>query len=120
MALGWQARIVMGAALALLGGCASTDKADSDEPGAEKTHYVLKLGDTIPHPKPLPARTDVMVEWHYSNGATSLSPGFRGWDFDGDTRFEMVEVLSDEGQRQAMVFDFDGDGRIDMVKDLAK
>jgi hypothetical protein len=102
-------------ALALPAACV-TDKPEGPE-GAERTHYTLKEGQKIKYPKPLPDRTDIAVEWHYSNGATTTSDGFRGWDLNGDDRYEMVEVLNDDGTTRAYVYDFDGDGKVDLVKD---
>ncbi len=98
-------------------GCV-TDKPEGPE-GAQRTHYTLKEGNRTKYPKPLPDRTDIAIEWHYSNGATSTADGFRGWDLDGDDRYEMVEVLNDDGSTQSYVYDFDGDGRVDLVKEKA-
>lgn len=92
-------------------GCATTEPA-MDGP-AVKTHYTLTTGSTIIHPGMLPRETPVFIEWHYSNGDKVKSRGFTGWDFDGDGRFEMVDVHGDSPATQATVFDFDGDGTID-------
>lgn len=92
-------------------GCATTEEAAPKAP--EKTHYTLSTGQTTVHPGLLPRETPVFVEWHYSNGDKKSQQGFTGWDFDGDGRFEMVEVLNDEASVQATIFDFDGDGQID-------
>lgn len=103
------------ASLALAAGCV-TDKPESTE-GATRTHYTLKEGKKTKYPKPLPDRTDIGIEWHYSNGASQDAPGFRGWDMNGDERDEMVEVLNDDGTTKAYVFDFDGDGKVDFEKE---
>ena len=101
-------------AVSLVTGCATSG---ADESGAiTKTHYTLKLGEVIPSHPPLPSRTNIQVTWHLSNGGTEDVLGYRGWDFNGDQRFEMVEVLEVDGKVQARVFDFDGDGRIDRVQ----
>lgn len=94
-----------------LAGCATTETAAPT--GPEKTHYTLATGQTTVHPGLLPRETPVFVEWHYSDGDKKSRQGFTGWDFDGDGRFEMVEVLNDDATVQATVFDFDGDGQID-------
>ena len=52
----------------------------------------------------------------YKNGDRKTQTGFRGWDMDGDGRFELLEVLDPDGTVQARVYDFDGDGRIDLKK----
>lgn len=98
----------------LAAGCATT--TPDEMTGATKTHYTLKLGEMIPNHAPLPARTNIQVTWHYSNGASESLDGYRGWDFDGDQRFEMVEVMGADGKVQTRVYDFDGDGRIDLVQ----
>lgn len=105
--------VVLGA----LCGCV-TDKPEGPE-GAERTHYTLKQGQKTSNPRPLPDQTDIAVEWHYSNGATTTADGFRGWDLVGDGRYEMIEVLNEDGSTQSYVYDFDGDGRVDLVKDKA-
>lgn len=104
-------------ALASPAGCV-TDKPESTE-GATRTHYTLKEGKKTKYAKPLPDRTDIGVEWHYSNGATKDGAGFRGWDVDGDDRYDMVEVLNDDGSTKSYVYDFDGDGQVDLEKDKA-
>lgn len=96
-------------------GCV-TDKPEGPE-GAERTHYTLKEGKKTKYPKPLPDRTDIEIEWYYANGASTTADGFRGWDVDGDDRYEMVEVLNADGSTQSFVYDFDGDGRVDLVKE---
>ena len=59
----------------------------NDGEPAERTHYTLKEGKKTKFPKPLPDRTDIEVEWHYSNGSTTNVAGFRGWDLDSDDRY---------------------------------
>jgi hypothetical protein len=99
---------------AALTGCVTTEDetVDLNKP----THYTLRRGPTVQHAAPLPAQTDVLVDWHYKNGDRKTQTGFRGWDMDGDGRFELLEVLDPDGTVQARVYDFDGDGRIDLKK----
>lgn len=99
------------AGLFLVVGCATTETAVPKEP--HKTHYTLSKGETTIHPGLLPRETPVNLEWHYSNGDKKAHRGFTGWDFDGDGRYEMVEVLAEDSSMTATVFDFDGDGKID-------
>lgn len=108
--------VLFGALLLSPLGCV-TGEPEGPE-GAVRTHYTLKEGQKTKYPKPLPDRTDIEVQWHYSNGATTNSDGFRGWDLDGDDRYEMVEVLNEDGTTQSYVYDFDGDGSVDLVKDV--
>lgn len=115
--MGRKTSVTLGILLLLAVGCATPDPSDTD-PGAERTHYTLKEGKKTTHVSPLPDQTDIMVDWHYSNGAVKTNEGFRGWDMDKDDRYELVEVLNDDGTTQAYVFDFDGDGRVDLVKDV--
>jgi len=98
------------------GACASGG-GDADEDGLKDTHYTLKMGRQKRHPEPLPSETAILVERHDSKGGSRTNEGFRGWDFDGDGRFEMVEVLGEDGKVQAVVYDFDGDGTVDLKKD---
>ena len=92
-------------------GCSTTDSA-KDAP-VTKTHYLLTTGDSEVHQGLLPNETPVFVEWHYSNGDRKKQKGFTGWDFDGDGRFEMVDVLAEDHGVDTTIFDFDGDGKID-------
>jgi hypothetical protein len=105
------------AVLLLAVGCVTAEPEGPET--AERTHYTLKEGKKVKNPKPLPDQTDIEVVWHYSNGATTTVDGFRGWDLDGDERYDMVEVLNEDGTTQSYVYDFDGDGRVDLVKDKA-
>ena len=77
---------------------------------------MLRLGPKHPQARPLPDETDILIEWHYSDGSTTRTVGFRGWDFDRDGRFEMVEVLDPSAHVTRRVLDFDGDGRIDVIQ----
>jgi hypothetical protein len=99
---------------AAAGGCVTTEDETADP--HKPTHYTLRRGPTAEHAAPLPAQTDVLVDWHYANGDRKTQTGFRGWDMDGDGRFELLEVLGPDGQVQARVYDFDGDGEIDLKK----
>jgi hypothetical protein len=93
--------------------CASTDEKSDEN---IKTHYTLTLGKTKVHGEPLANETMIKVNWHHANGDVKTVDGFRGWDFDYDGRFEMIEVLSESGEPQTYVFDFDADGVIDAVQ----
>jgi hypothetical protein len=96
----------------LLAACSTTSK-DDDQDGLTRTHYLLEVGEKIPHPAPLPTETKIVVQWHLKNGETRRVEGFKGWDFNRDGRFEMVDVLNEDGTLQSRAFDFDGDGTID-------
>jgi len=94
-------------------GCSTTDKTPEGPP--KRTHYLLSTGDTEIHPGLLPRETPVFVEWHYSNGEREKQKGYIGWDFNGDGRFEMVEVLAENGGVETRIFDFNGDGKINQT-----
>jgi hypothetical protein len=100
----------------VLGLAACVTPSADDKESAKRTHYTLKLGKKTAYHPPLPTRTDIEVTWHYSNGATETLSGYRGWDFDGDDRFEMIEVLAKDGAVQSRVYDFDGAGEIDRTR----
>jgi hypothetical protein len=111
------ARARVAAALLVAGlasACVTTGDDEANGP-PKRVYYVLKRGKTHPHARPLPDATDIVVEWHYSDGSTTRTVGFRGWDVDGDGRFEMVDVLDPQAHVVKRVFDFDGDGRIDVL-----
>lgn len=77
--------------------------------------YMLNEGQKIENNKPLPDMTKLMVNWTYSDGEKKEQEGFRGWDFDHDGRFEMLEVLDTQGKPYMWAYDFDGDGVVDAV-----
>lgn len=92
--------------------CATTPPPSQVDP-LTRTHCTLQIGEKIPNPTPLPEETKILVNWHLLNGSKVTSVGFRGWDFNRDGRYEMVDVLNEDGTLQARVYDFDGDGVID-------
>jgi hypothetical protein len=69
---------------------------------------------------PLPERTQVLVDWTYSDGAKHSKEGFRGWDVNHDGRFDMVEVLDEAGKPVSWAYDFNGDFVIDAVEHASK
>lgn len=95
-------------------GCV-TPSAVVDVKARSRTHYVLRLGEKTRHAPPLPAATPIFVDWYYSDGSQESVIGFIGYDFTNDARFEMVEVLGEDGAVLSRVFDFDEDGRVDQV-----
>lgn len=96
--------------------CATVTSLLSGSKDRERLYYVLRPGDLVPAPPPLPTRTDIFVEWHFDDTSTTLNLGFRGWDFDRNGLFEMVEVFDTQGEIQTRIFDFDGDGVIDETR----
>lgn len=99
--------------------CSTTDGDDKARPKTN-TYYTLQPGDKKVNPAPLPAETPIAVDWHHSDGSSRTIKGFRGFDFDGDGRFEMVEVLKSDGSIQSYVYDFDSDGRVDQITPVAE
>lgn len=104
------------AALAGLSSC-STVKATliSSKPKAGPAFYVLREGQRIEKSPPLPDRMDIGVNWTYSNGEKT-NGSYRGWDFDRDGQFDMLEVVDQHGARLSWAYDFDGDALIDVVE----
>jgi hypothetical protein len=94
--------------------CASLG-GSGDEDDDLRTHYTLRAGEKTVHPAPLPVEASILVDWHHADGSKKTVTGFRGYDFGGDERFEMVEVLNEDGTVQSYVYDFDGDGRVDRI-----
>lgn len=78
--------------------------------------YTLKEGVKVSYEAPLPNKTEIMVNWTYSDGGKKTQEGFRGWDFDHDGRFEMLEVLDPSGKPTMWAYDFNADGVIDLVQ----
>lgn len=106
--------VIIPALLMLFASCVTSSGGDGDT--LENTHYTLHKGKTVIHPTPLPSETPILVDWFDTEGNMKTTNGFRGWDFNGDGRFEMVEVLGTDGIVQARVYDFDGDGTTDLTK----
>lgn len=109
--------------LALVSSCATSQKTDvtGDEkiaPGP--AFYVLREGETIDHPLPLPHQTKILVDWTYSDGAKRSKVQFKGWDVNRDGRFDMVEVLDDAGKPVGWAYDFNGDSVVDAVEHASK
>lgn len=95
--------------------CVTPQVEQAEPKGRTRTYYVLRMGERVPQVAPLPAMTPILVDWYYSDGSKESLVGFRGYDFSGDPRFEMVEVLGEDGLVLSRVFDFDGDGRVDQI-----
>jgi hypothetical protein len=109
--------------LTLLYGCVTPQKPEPES--AEKrvagpAFYVLREGERLDYPMPLPNRTQILVDWTYSDGAKHSKEGFRGWDVNHDGRFDMVEVLDQAGKPVAWAYDFNGDSVIDAVEHASK
>lgn len=104
------------AAIAGLSSC-STLKAtlNTSKPKAGPAFYVLREGQRIDQRPPLPDRMDIGVHWTYSNG-DKTKESFRGWDFDRDGQFDMLEVVDQAGTPVSWAYDFDGDALIDIVE----
>ena len=104
-------------------GCAATQKSDPEsveKRAAGPAFYVLREGERLDYPMPLPNRTQILVDWTYSDGAKHSKEEFRGWDVNHDGRFDMVEVLDKEGKPVAWAYDFNGDSVIDTVEHASK
>lgn len=78
--------------------------------------YVLREGQRIDQKPPLPDRLDIGVDWTYSDGDKKTQESYRGWDFDHDGQFDMLEVVDHEGAPLSWAYDFDGDALIDVVE----
>ena len=109
-------------ALTLLGlvGCTTSTKESEPElesAAPQRLNYTLRAGTSVSYAAPLPTRTDYFVDWHYSDGRTEELTGFHAWDFMGQGRYSMVEVLGMDGRTVRYLYDFDGDGSNDL--DLA-
>ena len=102
--------------LSVVGCETATKKLEPKVP--QRTHYTMREGKATRYSEPLPTRTDFIVEWHYTSGRTEELTGFHAWDFIGQGRYSMVEVLGEDGSITHRLFDFDGDGHTDLVWDV--
>ncbi|MEI6397856.1 MAG: hypothetical protein WCO71_03705 [Pseudomonadota bacterium] len=110
-------KLISALAMLALFGCATT-KAPKDSGNAKvvaPAFYTLKEGAKAVNKTPLPNKTEIMVNWTYTDGSKKTKEGFVGWDLDHDGRFDMLEVLGPDGEPQMWAYDFDGDGVIDAV-----
>lgn len=109
--------------LTFLSGCVTPPKSEpesSEKRAAGPAFYVLREGERLDYSMPLPNRTQILVDWTYSDGAKYSKEGFRGWDVNHDGRFDMVEVLDEAGKPVAWAYDFNGDSVIDAVEHASK
>jgi hypothetical protein len=95
---------------------AEADQSPEKAKSAGPAFYILKEGDKVENKLPLPNKTQIMVNWTYSDGSKKSKEGFRGWDMDHDGRFDMLEVVDVQGQIVSWAYDFDGDGVIDAIE----
>lgn len=116
-------RVIYCLLAAVSSSCSTTTdlKTEANHPpekakAAGPAFYILKEGDKVENKLPLPNKTQIMVNWTYSDGSKKSKEGFRGWDMDHDGRFDMLEVVDGEGQVVSWAYDFDGDGVIDAVE----
>jgi len=98
-------------------GCSTSEKPKLVESNDLKpTHYTLRLGEVTENKNPLPRYTPILIDWHYKNGAVKSKLGYKGWDFNRDGRFDMVQILKEDSTVDYTVFDFDFNGTIDMTE----
>jgi len=106
----------------MLYGCATIDEAydelfGSDEPQLPQvTHFTMRQGTMIKYPAPYPVLTPVFVQFHYDNGNVVEKLAFRGWDFNHDRRFDMLEVMAVDEKVHKIMYDFNLDGSVDMER----
>lgn len=115
-------RLVAGGGLLLLVyACASRNTSQIDQEAVNSkvvtpSFYTLKEGRQTKRAMPLPNNSDIEINWTYSDKSKKTNDGFRGWDFDHDGRFDMLEVLDGQGAVVSWAYDFDGDGIIDKTE----
>jgi ribosomal protein S10 len=97
-----------------LNGCASSEKVQD----TQTLSHALEVGATMTNPYPLPKETEIYLVETNPDAEVKKSLRYRGWDFDNDDHFDMIEVLSPKGVSQAYVFDFDRDGKVDLVRKI--
>lgn len=115
---GWVGRISaigLVPALVAASGC-STLLGEKPEGPPTRVQYTLIPGTPVAARYPLPERTDIQVEWLMSDGSTATYPGFRGWGFLGNGRYQMVEVLNESGETDSYVYDVNDDGVVDLIR----
>ena len=97
----------------VLGGCASTE---SPKPKNIETHFILKKAKMKDYPAPLPKYIPIMVDRYQGEASLNKVLRYRGWDFNRDKGFDLLEVLDEKAQVQVRVYDFDFDGKIDYIR----
>jgi hypothetical protein len=104
-------------------GCATklpADSADDDKKVVGPAFYVLREGEKTEYQMPLPTKLQILIDWTYTDGSKLSKERFRGWDMDHDGRFDMLEVLDDEGMPVSWAYDFNGDSVIDAVEQRSR
>ena len=96
-------------------GCASTKSKPVHEAAPQVTHQVLSKLPVIRHPAPLPAEQPIQSTTYIGDRKVGSRLVYRGWDFDRDGSFEMLESINDKSGRPVYSIDFDGDGTIDVI-----
>jgi len=92
--------------------CATTEKTGSTGPQTPAwTHYTLKFGDPLPGALKMPTQVPIWVNWFNGETQVGRALAYRGWDFNGDGTFEMVECLSGTLKVESRVYAFGFDGR---------
>jgi hypothetical protein len=119
-------KLVAALVISTLSSCSGAPKAkepveaaghSSESSGPKKkTTYTLKQGDTVQLNAPLPARTGIELRMDQDGERQAAQESFRGWDFDRDGRYDMLEVLDLKGETVSSAYDFNGDGVIDLVQ----
>ena len=101
-------------------GCAAkfSPKKTPQEQVVTKTHYDIRKESPLIQPLPLPSLIPIWVDWHFSDNTSESNLMFRGWDFDGDEKIDMLEILNEKGNVVAVAFDFTNDGNIDLFKEI--
>lgn len=78
---------------------------------------VLQVGKSQTSFSTLPIYTPIYVEEKHENLVKASRLGFKGFDFDHNGTFEMVEVMNKAGVVVGVLYDFDFDGQVDRIDD---
>jgi hypothetical protein len=102
----------------LAGACATTEKTVAEKP--KPTHFTLKMQKEEVGDKLVPTGYPIHVDWYEGEQLMVSEPAFRGWDFNGDGRIEMLEQVDTATNNVKLFYDFDFDGRIDVVHEVSQ
>ena len=100
--------------------CATTPPPVEEQPIPVRVGFEVKSTSVIENPSPLQNQSEIEVTWNMSDGSVETQKSFRGWDFDHDGRFDMLEILTSDGKTKSWAMDFNSDGKIDILKAAMK
>jgi hypothetical protein len=109
--------LLMHGCFLLFASCSAKRTPTPEELADVKPTFTFKEKKPVYLKEPLGNYRLLDVQWQNPNSSTPVDARYIGWDYNGDNRFDMIEV-TEKGSDTAhhYIFDFDGDGKIDLVR----